>query len=592
MAHLVVLLCFCIAKRTVGYKDAFANGKIFVEMENSMQNEKEQKIRLLRILFFISPFLAGLYHELTCGLFSACLVIWLFLYGRKKQIDLWNNTAALAVLIFFLAYLITPLWAVDQGLSVWGVAKALPVLLFSVCLMQLERTERQVILCDLPLMGCIMTAASCVLQLVPSLSDYLMINGRLSGFFQYPNTFACFLLLGLEVLVFDERHNKKIKIAEAMLLAFGFFQAGSRTALIIAIAALATCLILRTNKGSALLLVSGILAGFLANICVASIATHSSLEHMLNISTDASTFLGRLLYWKDALPVIIKHPFGLGYLGYYFAQGTFQTGVYSVRWIHNDLLQFLLDIGWIPAVICLLAIWRTFRSRNIPPWQKIVMLTLLAHAFCDFDLQYVSMFLILLLTLDWESGKRTILKCNRFFAGASAVAVIASLWVGSSSLMTTVGRDAAAVRIYPWNTFSQLQLLTEDTDIIAFAERSAQIIRHNSYSAVAWDAQAIVAQQQGDYSAVVYAKRKAISCNKYDLAEYTDYLDKLLAGAEQYNQAGQMENAQLCLQEAQQIPLYLADVQAKTSALAWKITDKPQLELPQEYMNKLAALRK
>ena len=32
MAHLVVLLCFCIAKRTVGYKDAFANGKIFVEM--------------------------------------------------------------------------------------------------------------------------------------------------------------------------------------------------------------------------------------------------------------------------------------------------------------------------------------------------------------------------------------------------------------------------------------------------------------------------------------------------------------------------------------------------------------------------------
>ena len=90
----------------------------------------------------------------------------------------------------------------------------------------------------------------------------------------------------------------------------------------------------------------------------------------------------------------------------------------------------------------------------------------------------------------------------------------------------------------------------------------------------------------------MYAKRKAISCNQYDLAEYTDYLDKLLAGAEQYNQAGQMENAQLCLQEAQQIPLYLADVQAKTSALAWKITDKPQLELPQEYMNKLAALRK
>ena len=51
-----------------------------------------------------------------------------------------------------------------------------------------------------------------------------------------------------------------------------------------------------------------------------------------------------------------------------------------------------------------------------------------------------------------------------------------------------------------------------------------------------------------------------------------------------------MENAQLCLQEARKIPLYLADVQANTSALAWKITDKPQLELPQEYLDKLAAL--
>lgn len=556
-----------------------------------MQNEKEQMIRQLRILFFISPFLAGLYHELTCGLFSVCLVIWLFLYGRKKQIYLWNNTATLGVLIFFSAYLITPLWAVDQGLSVWGVAKALPVLLFSVCLMQLERTERQVILCDLPLMGCIMTAAACALRLAPALSDYFMINGRLSGFFQYPNTFACFLLLGLEVLVFDEQHNKTIKIAEAMLLAFGFFQAGSRTALIIAIVALATCLILRKNKGSALLLVSGILAGFLANICVASIATHSSLEHMLNISTDASTFLGRLLYWKDALPVIIKHPFGMGYLGYYFAQGTFQTGVYSVRWIHNDLLQFLLDIGWIPAVICLLAIWRTFRSRNILPWQKIVMLTLLAHAFCDFDLQYVSMFLILLLTLDWESGKRTIMKCKRFFAGASAIAVIASLWVGASSLMTTVGRDAAAVHIYPWNTFSQLQLLTEDTDMVTFAERSTRIIRQNSYSAVAWNARAIVAQQQGDYSAVVYAKRKAISCNKYDIEEYTDYIDKLLDGAARYERSGQHENAVLCMAEAQSVPQQLLDLRENTSALAWRIADVPQLELPQEYIDKLAVLK-
>lgn len=310
----------------------------------------------LRILFFVSPFLAGLYHELLCGLFSAFLLIWLLACGRKKKISLHNNTAVLAVVTFFLAYLVTPLWALDAGLSAWGIAKALPVVLFSLCLMQLEQDERRVLLCDLPLMGCIMTVSSCALQLLPSLSAYFVINDRLGGFFQYPNTFACFLLLGLEILLFDKHPSKSAKIIQTVILAFGFFQAGSRAAAIIALFALAACLILKKRRGDVLLLLSGLLGGGLISICITRLAANVSLEHMLDISTNASTFLGRLLYWRDALPVVLKHPFGLGYLGYYFMQGSFQTGVYSVRWVHNDLLQILLDVGWLPVVVCLLAI--------------------------------------------------------------------------------------------------------------------------------------------------------------------------------------------------------------------------------------------
>ena len=158
--------------------------------------------------------------------------------------------------------------------------------------------------------------------------------------------------------------------------------------------------------------------------------------------------------------------------------------------------------------------------------------------------------------------------------------------------MTVLHRDAAAVRIYPWNTFSQMRLLTEDTDANMLAERSAGIIRQNRYSAVAWNAQVLVAWQRGDISEMVYAKRKAISCNKYDITEYTDYIDKLIDGAERYEDTKQHENAQLCIEEAKQIPQYLSDVRNGTSALAWKIADVPQLELPQEYIDRLAALKR
>lgn len=545
----------------------------------------------LRILFFISPLLAGLYHELACGVFSVCLVVWLFVRGRQRMLSLRKNAAVLAVACFFLAYLITPLWAVDSGLAAWGIAKALPVLLFPVCLMQLEQAERRVMLCDLPLMGCIMTAASCLLQMLPPLSAYFVVNGRLGGFFQYPNTFACFLLLGLEVLLFDQRRGKWTKLIQATLLALGFFQAGSRAMAVIALFALAAGLLLRRHRGDALLLLAALAGGCLLSGCITGLTARAPLAHMLDISANASTLLGRLLYWRDALPVIARHPFGLGHLGYYFMQGSFQTGVYSVRWVHNDLLQLLLDVGWLPAIVCLLAIWRALRSQRIQPWQKLVLLTLLTHAFCDFDLQYVSMFLILLLTLDWDAGKPTALRTKPVLAGLSAAMAAVSLWFGLSSALTTLGQDAAAVRLYPWNTFSQLQLLTEDTDMAMFTRRSSQILRQNPYCAVAWNAQAVTAQQQGDYSAVVYAKRKAIACNRYELAEYTDYLDQLLTGAQQYTETGQSENAALCIEEARRIPAYLAELEAETSPLAWRIADRPQLELPQAYVDRLNALR-
>ena len=217
-------------------------------------------------------------------------------------------------------------------------------------------------------------------------------------------------------------------------------------------------------------------------------------------------------------------------------------------------------------------------------------LTLLAHAACDFDLEYTTMFCVLLLCLDWDSGKPLAWKRPAVWGAAAVLTAALSRWVGVSSLMTALGQDAAAVRVYPYNTLSQRRLLAQDSDVDAFAARSRAILRQNPYSAVAWNAQALTSWRQGDIEGMLEAKRRAIACNRYSLREYTGYIDRLLDSAYLYRQAGREEDARRCVEAARQVPQLLAEVRRDTSPLAWRITDTPQLELPREYADKLAEL--
>ena len=49
---------------------------------------------------------------------------------------------------------------------------------------------------------------------------------------------------------------------------------------------------------------------------------------------------------------------------YYYLQGSFQTGVYSVLNIHNELMQVLLDVGWIPAALMVMAVVKSFMAKQ------------------------------------------------------------------------------------------------------------------------------------------------------------------------------------------------------------------------------------
>lgn len=540
----------------------------------------------LRILFALSFVLVGLYYELTAAVISAALLFLLLWKGKQDGLSFRVNDALLAVCGISLFYFLSCLWGVDSGLALWGGIKYLPLPLFGFCLMQLSADERRELLGDIPWIGGAMTVISFVFQFIPLFQDVFSVSGRLAGFFQYPNTFACFLLLGMELLLLEQRSMKYrwMRPLCGVLLLFGLFQAGSRTIFVLAVPALLICLLVRREKKTVGVAVVAVALGLVFSLILNLVGGIGGTDRILEISSGASTLLGRILYWKDALPVIITHPFGMGYLGYYFSQGSFQTGVYSVRWVHNDFLQLLLDVGWIPAALAAFSVFRALFVRKGHAGDKIIFVTLLVHCMIDFDLEFVAMYFILLLCLHWDDLKSRTFRVAAIpgTVGAAALGVF-GLYIGVASAMTYAGNHTAAVALYPWNTLSQMESMSQISDVEEMEELADSILERNSSVALAWDAKALAAYAGGDFGTMITAKREAISLSRYDIEGYEDYFEKLRVGYELYSEAGDAESAAVCLSEIQGIQIMLDDVEAQTDPLAWRLADTPELEMPESY---------
>lgn len=536
----------------------------------------------LRVIMAVSLLAVGLFYELTSAVVSAVLFVWLVLLAKRQKLGFRRNAASVTAIAVYIGYCVSILWSVDKGLSVWGVAKYLPVPLMALCLLQTDSDERSTVLNDLPWIGAVTVLVSFALQFIPSLHGLFTSSDRLAGFFQYPNTFACFMLLGLEILILNEEKINVWRVLCAIVLVFGLIQSGSRTVFVLAIPVLLVSLFIRLRKKPKVLVIGAVSVAAVFIVMILALGGSYSVSHLLALSTSESTLLGRLLYWKDALPVIGSHPFGLGYLGYYMSHGSFQTGLYSVRWVHNELLQMLLDIGWIPAVIAIVAVVKAVLAKQ-PTVRKVVLLTLLAHCMMDFDLEYIAMYFIVLLCLDWDTGKTKTLKLTVPAKAVSAVLILGSLYIGVGSTLYYSGKTEASVKVYPWNTQARMELLTEAETAEEMDEQADAILALNDTIALAWDAKAEAAYSRGDFGAVIDAKNNALANTKYIRNEYVDYFNKLAVGYQLYLQAGDTKSAQICLDEIIGIQSRIDRVLAATDELAWKITDKPYLVMPDEY---------
>lgn len=543
--------------------------------------ERFKQTDFSEIILTVSLLCVGAFHEFVSCILSVAMLLWLAVQAvRNKQICCYINVTSLCVIGIVLFYALSAFWAVDSGMALVGFVKYLPVLLYLLVLQQKSSPDRM--FSRLPLVAAGMTVLSVIAMQIPVLAPYVSVSGRLAGFFEYPNTFALFLLVSELIVIAKEKYRAADAAVIAVLL-FGLLYSGSRTVFVLAVLSNAVLIFTGKNKRvkiSVAALIALLVIGFAVYFILSG--KTSAFGRFLTISLQESTFVGRLLYFKDALPVILRHPFGLGYMGYYDIQQSIQTGVYSVMFVHNDFLQLMLDIGWIPALLFIAAIMKSIFSGKKPLYKRVILGVMALHGCFDFNLQFVAMFMLLLLFTDYAAGKEYTVKPRGAVVGVCSFLAAVSLYFGTSLTLSHFGAYQAAFSVYPLDTRSQTQLLLKETDLQKADAMADDILTRNESVTVAYSVKARYAYSKGDFAKVIEYKQQIFDRTTFAYEEYEEYCYMLINGFALYRQAGDTYSAQICAKELKAAADSVHTAENRLSSLGAKIKDQPETQLPED----------
>lgn len=556
-------------------------------MKNGTGMITEMEYRIFRLLFFSSFFMFGLFHEyISCIYCSLLGILYAVMSIRRKRMVFYWNLPSLSVCVIVFMYFIVCFYAVDTGMAWIGFMKKLTILFFLCVAMQMEEKERDTLLGLVPLIGSVMVVVGVLGGLVEPGRYFFYMSERLGGFFQYPNVFALFCLLGIILLSIHSSKGaeNRWKLIQMFLLIVGIFLSGSRTILLFL---LLVCLIQGIRKREWRIPMAVIFAVMLvaAGVYVAVTGNVQSLGRLFTVSLASETFLERLLCMKDGFRLLITHPFGLGYLGYYYMEPGIQTGAYSVRYVHNDVLQMALDIGVIPAVIFLGALANSIFCGGRQFEKRLAVAVIGAHCLLEFDLEFISVWFLLLLLADGYRGRKINIAAGGKLAFYKVLAVVLSwggLYVGIAMLPRYFGHTETAATMLPFYTEAKKDILFQETNSIRAEKLAENLLQQNAYIAEAYDVLAAAAYQRGDWREMAKCRKELLRCRRYGATGYKNSVIMLSHAIENVGKTGEKELGKELMQEVLEVEKMLEETKKKTDPAAYRLHTKPDFELGEE----------
>lgn len=540
---------------------------------------KRKKV-LLIVVLFISLF--GGFYEFTVTLFGVIYSIYLWkIIRRRKYLSMPKTSVSLGLSIVLCSYILSIIWSADKGIALLGVLKVGILFWFWILWNNLSKEIKQEIWDALPASGAIITAILFAIYPLESVRDYFYRAGRLGGTFQYSNTYALFLLLGIIILIYQRQWQWKER-TEAGILLLGIVFSGSRSVLALTVGALGFLVIrkhIEIKKRLFWLTLVPIIWLFQYFLKL-------DIGRLLKFTINSSTLNGRLLYWSDAFPILVKHPFGLGYMGYYFLQPQFQTGNYVTKFVHNDILQIGLDAGIIAMIsVMVMVVYILFQKRTKEMY-RVILLLLFVHSMFDFDLQFIIMPCMGLMCMVSDKEKEENCRITAF-CGSIGTVVVGGVCIYFTIALgaSYVGQDEFSLKLYPLNTFAREAMMAEGGE-----NEAEKIIVDNGTRAPAYEVAIKAALEEKDYIKLLEYTDEMLRYAGYDVYYYNQSVYYLSIALDNTIRAGDIEEAQNILEEIQTIPKKLKERKERTSKLAYRINDSPDIELDEEIQNYLEEL--
>ena len=550
-------------------------------------------IGTVRIKYYLLPFIMSVTIIINGGFFDdsvaltgILIVIALFamlvrgesFYKRDKRI-----VFAIPYMILAVSVLVS-IWSVDYMENLMGVMR-LGVLCLWMYLIRC-RSKNEILLAQnsIPMIGSIMVLFACFSLCIPSMSPYFWENKRLSGFFQYANTSALFFSIGIIVLIHHWKEQKKIvfSILQMSFLVAGVLLTGSRSVLIFMMA-WGTYYAVKTPKFRKPFVITVVMLAFLLGVYVIFTGNTQNVGRIFSSFTSNSTLWGRLLYYRDAILLLTKKYYGLGRLGYYYSQGTFQSGVYHTKFVHNDYLQLALDYGIVTLILLLIFLgWQFYRGRQDRKDKEILFL-ICVMALTDFHCQYSSVLMMAALFLDYGEGekeKRAQIRENYIFF---PILLVVLAYIGIATGSSRKGNQELALSMLPDYTDAQEKKMLSCMGSLESYQLSTELIKKNPYNITAYITRGTFYYSNLYVFECIEDLDRMLELDPYNVTYYAQY-DEMLRNMQIQleNDAGQWidseteEQYQKILEERMKsLPEQLEAMKERTSSLAYKIKDKP-----------------
>lgn len=392
---------------------------------------------ILAAIIFLAPYKYLEQDNVNGMLFGIIAVFSICILKDLKLNKRYGICLIIMTVISILTLTITSLTVESlQGLSLY-----LSLFLLYLIFVQFKEEEEDVLKITTYVM-----AANCVFYMIIQGAYFNggILEGRIDGNIGYANTYALMMLIAL---YFNNiREKDSIKGILDLLFIQGVLLTGSRnTLLYLGLFALANLIYKKKKTGKiSLIMIFNCILGELMYLIISKLRLGGVLiipiilifyffyveeknRKLINILTLIAVPVGfvgiffmesnlasrisaaslnsnelqlRFGYLEDVIRYVFKNPLGGGLNTYMYNQGSFQTGFYDVRYVHNSFGQVLYDMGFI-GLIAFTALFITGLlvilkgSNKNKFYYSFLYLTVYMHSILDFDFAYLVVFLVI-----------------------------------------------------------------------------------------------------------------------------------------------------------------------------------------------------